>query len=59
MGMHIGQHHVDVPLVARLLREQFPDWSRFPVKPVVGSGTVNAIAAALIIGKSRTSETWP
>lgn len=43
MGMHIGQHKVDVPLVGGLLREQFPQWSQLPVQPIVGSGTVNAI----------------
>ena len=43
MGMHMGQHKVDVPLVERLLREQFPEWSQLPVKPVAGPGTVNAI----------------
>ncbi|MBT2532981.1 hypothetical protein J7E83_12795 [Arthrobacter sp. ISL-48] len=43
MEMHAGQHSVDVALVQCLLLEQFPSWSRLPIEPVVGSGTVNAI----------------
>ncbi|WP_457963707.1 aminoglycoside phosphotransferase family protein [Arthrobacter sp. D1-29] len=43
MGMHTGQHHVDVSLARRLLQEQFSEWSQLPVKPVDGPGTVNAI----------------
>ncbi|WP_461164022.1 aminoglycoside phosphotransferase family protein [Arthrobacter sp. R4-81] len=41
--MHIGQHHVDDSIARRLIRHQFPEWSKLPVKPVVGSGTVHAI----------------
>ena len=40
---HADELETDVHLVRRLLREQFPDWSELPLRPVRESGTVNAL----------------
>jgi len=40
--MHADELDVDVDLVRRLLAEQFPDWSRLPLEPVLPLGTDNA-----------------
>lgn len=41
--MHSGEAHIDTDLVRRLLRGQFPQWSRLPLKRLASGGTVNAI----------------
>ena len=41
--MHPGQLTVSVATVRWLIREQFPQWQRLPVRPVQTPGTVNAI----------------
>ena len=41
--MHPDQLPVSLPLVRRLVDEQFPGWRRLPVVPVDQPGTVNAI----------------
>jgi len=40
---HADELETDVPLVRRLLREQFPEWAELPLEPVAESGTVNAL----------------
>ena len=34
---------IDVPLVRRLISEQFPEWARLPIEPVPSAGTDNAV----------------
>jgi aminoglycoside phosphotransferase (APT) family kinase protein len=41
--MHEDERDLDEALVRRLLAEQFPQWSRLPVRRIEPSGTVNAI----------------
>ncbi|MGX1812227.1 aminoglycoside phosphotransferase family protein [Nocardia sp. NPDC055321] len=41
--MHAGQLTVSPDTVRVLVGEQFPEWSSLPIRPVAGSGTVNAI----------------
>ncbi|GAB2620464.1 aminoglycoside phosphotransferase family protein [Streptomyces capparidis] len=41
--MHPGQHPVDVDLVRRLVRGQFPRWAGLAVERVPSGGTVNAM----------------
>ena len=41
--MHPDQLAVTLPIVRRLVDEQFPDWRALPVVPVDRGGTVNAI----------------
>ncbi len=41
--MHADEHAIDVPLVRRLVREQFPEWADLPVTPLASGGTVNAV----------------
>jgi aminoglycoside phosphotransferase (APT) family kinase protein len=40
---HVDEVETDVGLVRRLLREQFPEWTGLPLRPVRESGTVNAL----------------
>ena len=44
---HVKMHHdeveIDVPLVRRLLADQFPEWADRPVRRIESAGTVNAI----------------
>jgi aminoglycoside phosphotransferase (APT) family kinase protein len=40
---HADEVEIDVALVRRLLREQFPEWAKLPLRPVPESGTVNAL----------------
>lgn len=44
--MHADQADVDVDLVRRLLRAQFPRWADLPVRRLASGGTVNAIFRA-------------
>ncbi|MEV0459114.1 aminoglycoside phosphotransferase family protein [Catellatospora methionotrophica] len=39
--LHDDEVDIDVPLVARLLSEQFPQWAHLPVRVVPSSGTDN------------------
>lgn len=41
--MHQDELEIDVAVVRRLLREQFPEWAELPVRRIEPSGTVNAI----------------
>jgi len=41
--MHADEIEIDVPLVRRLLDEQFPEWAGLPLRRVQPDGTVNAI----------------
>lgn len=41
--MHTDEADIDVELVRRLLRGQFPQWADLPVTRLVSGGTVNAI----------------
>jgi len=41
--MHDDQVDVDVDVVRRLLAEQLPDLSSLPIRPVLSTGTVNAL----------------
>ncbi len=41
--MHIHEIDIDLPLVRRLLAEQFPQWAHLPLAPVQSAGTDNAI----------------
>jgi aminoglycoside phosphotransferase (APT) family kinase protein len=41
--MHADELQIDVPLVRRLLSEQFPQWSALPLDPVEPMGTDHAI----------------
>ncbi len=41
--MRPGELDIDVALVERLVREQFPRWAGLPVKQVVSAGTDNAM----------------
>jgi aminoglycoside phosphotransferase (APT) family kinase protein len=41
--MHADQLDIDVPLVRRMLAEQFPQWSHLPIEPFPSGGTVNAL----------------
>ena len=41
--MHADELEVDVPLVRRLLAQQFPTWSELPLEPVLQRGTDHAI----------------
>ena len=43
MPMHADQVSVDVAVVRRLVREQFPAWRELPVTAVASDATVNAI----------------
>jgi aminoglycoside phosphotransferase (APT) family kinase protein len=43
MRMHADEVHTDVPLVRRLLGEQFPEWAQLPIRRVASSGTDNAL----------------
>ena len=41
--MHIDELAIDEALVRRLIGEQFPEWSRLPLRRVEPQGTDNAI----------------
>ena len=41
--MHADEVDTDVALVRRLVAEQFPQWSRLPIEPVLPLGTDNAL----------------
>lgn len=41
--MHADELDIDSGLVARLLANQFPEWSKLPLERVVSSGTNNAL----------------
>jgi aminoglycoside phosphotransferase (APT) family kinase protein len=41
--MHPDELDIDVPLVRRLLAGQFPEWAGLSIRPVVSSGSDNAI----------------
>ncbi len=41
--MHEGEIHIDIALVRRLLREQFPEFAEKPLSIVRSTGTVNAM----------------
>ena len=41
--MHADQIPIDDLLVKELLAEQFPQWSKLPLRRLVSSGTVHAI----------------
>ncbi|MEV4315115.1 aminoglycoside phosphotransferase family protein [Actinocrispum sp. NPDC049592] len=41
--MHTDEAEIDVPLVRRLITEQFPQWADLPVADVISSGTDNAM----------------
>src|SRR4029450_10230746 len=43
MRMHADELDIDVSLVRRLLRRQFPEWAELPVEPVESAGTDNAL----------------
>jgi aminoglycoside phosphotransferase (APT) family kinase protein len=43
MRMHEDELELDVELLHRLVREQFPEWADLPLSRVEPSGTVNAI----------------
>ena len=41
--MHADELDIGIPLVRRLLAEQFPQWAQLPLRRVEPAGTVNAI----------------
>lgn len=41
--MHDDELDINRSLVSRLITEQFPDWARLPLEPVLSAGTDNAI----------------
>lgn len=41
--MHPDEFAIDLPLVQRLLANQFPQWATLPLKPVLSHGTDNAL----------------
>lgn len=41
--MHEGQVDLDGATVGRIVADRYPRWARLPVRPVVSSGTVNAL----------------
>ncbi|MDQ3982920.1 MAG: phosphotransferase, partial [Actinomycetota bacterium] len=41
--MHAGERDIDLPLVRRLVADQFPRWADLPLAPVHSHGTDNAI----------------
>lgn len=41
--MHADEIEIDVPLVARLVAGQFPQWADLPIEPVLPRGTENAL----------------
>jgi aminoglycoside phosphotransferase (APT) family kinase protein len=41
--MHVDDIEIDVPLVRRLLAEQFPEWAGLPLSLIEPSGTDNAV----------------
>jgi aminoglycoside phosphotransferase (APT) family kinase protein len=41
--MHVNEVDTNVPLVARLLSRQFPQWADLPIEPVQSAGTDNAL----------------
>jgi aminoglycoside phosphotransferase (APT) family kinase protein len=41
--MHDDELDIGLPLVRRLLAEQFPDWAALPLEPVLHRGTDNAL----------------
>lgn len=41
--MHEGQMDLDTAAVRRIVADRYPPWARLPVRPVVSSGTVNAL----------------
>ena len=41
--MHEGQWDLDVTAVGRIVADRYPQWAGLPVRPVVSSGTVNAL----------------
>lgn len=43
LKLHADERAVDLPLVRRLLARQFPAWAALPLRPVVATGTVNAM----------------
>jgi len=43
MRMHADELPIEIPLVRRLLEEQFPEWAALPVERVPSMGTDNAL----------------
>lgn len=41
--LHAGEVDIDIPLVRRLLADQFPQWADLPISTFQSTGTVNAI----------------
>lgn len=41
--MHAGEIHTDTDLVSRLIAAQFPQWASMSVRPVLSTGTDNAM----------------
>ncbi|WP_052663761.1 aminoglycoside phosphotransferase family protein [Psychromicrobium lacuslunae] len=41
--MHENQLELTLPIVARLVSTQFPQWSALPLQPVISTGTVNQL----------------
>jgi aminoglycoside phosphotransferase (APT) family kinase protein len=41
--MHADEAEIDLPLVRRLLTEQFPHWADLPLEPFASAGTSNAL----------------
>ncbi|HEX2742647.1 MAG TPA: hypothetical protein VHM69_19560, partial [Rubrobacter sp.] len=41
--LHAGEVDIDIPLVRRLLADQFPQWADLPIRTFQSTGTVNAI----------------
>jgi aminoglycoside phosphotransferase (APT) family kinase protein len=41
--MHADELDIDLPLVARLIARQFPQWADLPLSPIRSAGTDNAI----------------
>ncbi len=41
--MHVDEIDIDLPLVARLVGGQFPQWADLPIEPVMPRGTENAL----------------
>jgi hypothetical protein len=41
--LHDDEVDIDVALVRRLLRTQYPHWSELPIEQVDSTGTVNAV----------------
>jgi aminoglycoside phosphotransferase (APT) family kinase protein len=58
--MHADEVDIDLELVRRLVADQFPDWAKLPVEPVLPWGTDNALyrlGEDMVVRLPRTERT--